>query len=275
MKRTLLLLLIALMSINFAYPANNEKEEFMQFMGIPIDGSVSSFARKLQSKGFKLVTYVDDNVLLVGNFAGYSDCSVYVCGDNEKKMSHVFVSLPVQSSWSELEKRYSSLKTNLTEKYGNPVCIEECKNANSTDFMAQLSNGECNYRSEFTVVDKNSAENSRENLKELYNKLFPNGKLDSEKLKKYFQDSFEKSLGMPAKKFDKLPAEEKSELLFKAFSNMFRDMADVFDTASGKHIGNVVLTIMNTDQYGQGKITLLYQDEKQKQRIHKENIKDL
>ena len=254
MKRTLLLLLIALMSINFAYPANNEKEEFLQFMGIPIDGSVSSFARKLQSKGFKLVTYVDDNVLLIGNFAGYSDCSVYVCGDNEKKMSHVFVSLPVQSSWSELEKRYSSLKTNL---------------------MAQLSNGECNYRSEFTVVDKNSAENSRENLKELYNKLFPNGKLDSEKLKKYFQDSFEKSLGMPAKKFDKLPAEEKSELLFKAFSNMFRDMADVFDTASGKHIGNVVLTIMNTDQYGQGKITLLYQDEKQKQRIHKENIKDL
>ena len=49
----------------------------------------------------------------------------------------------------------------------------------------------------------------------------------------------------------------------------------MFDTASGKHIGNVVLTIMNTDQYGQGKITLLYQDEKQKQRIHKENIKDL
>ena len=34
MKRTLLLLLIAVMSINFAYPANNEKEEFMQLYGL-------------------------------------------------------------------------------------------------------------------------------------------------------------------------------------------------------------------------------------------------
>ena len=108
MKRILLLLLLTVISLNCALPANADKEEYLQFMGIPIEGSVSSFVRKLQSKGFKLVTYVDDNVLLVGNFAGYSDCSVYVCGDNEKKMSHVFVSLPVQSSWSELEKRYSS-----------------------------------------------------------------------------------------------------------------------------------------------------------------------
>lgn len=275
MKRILLLLLLTVISLNCALPANADKEEYLQFMGIPIEGSVSSFVRKLQSKCFKLDTYVDNNVLLSGTFAGYSNCIVYVCGDKDKQMSHVYVTFPVQTNWTELEQRYNTLKSNLTEKYGTPTSIEECKNPNATDKMAQLSNGEINYRSEFVVVDKKNVESSKDKLISIYNSVCPNGELDTAKVKSMMRNMMEKSAGMSMEKYEKLPADEKNDVTVKIISDFFRNVADLFDATTGEVLGNITLTIMNNSNFGDGKITILYQDEKQKQRIHKENIKDL
>ena len=141
--------------------------------------------------------------------------------------------------------------------------------------MAQLSNGEINYRSEFVVVDKKNVESSKDKLISIYNSVCPNGELDTAKVKSMMRNMMEKSAGMSMEKYEKLPADEKNDVTVKIISDFFRNVADLFDATTGEVLGNITLTIMNNSNFGDGKITILYQDEKQKQRIHKENIKDL
>lgn len=276
MKRILFILLLAVATVGTALPANAEKEEYLEFMGIPIEGGVSSFVRKMQSKGFKIDTYVDNNnVVLTGTFAGYQYCTVYVCGDDSKQMSHVYVTFPVQNNWTELEQRYHTLKNNLQEKYGTPVSIEECIDENVTDKMAQLSNGECNYRAEFVVYDDADTENIKYRFNAFYDTYFPNGHLDTAKVKSKLNDFVEKSTGMPVEKLEKLETQEKCKEMEKIVSSLFGEMMGFFTGDRQEELGTIVLTLMNSDTFGNGKVTLLYQDRKQKERIHKENLKDL
>lgn len=276
MKRILFILLFAVAAFGSALPANAEKEEYLEFMGIPIEGGISSFVRKMQSKGFKIDTYVDNNnVVMTGTFAGYQYCTVYVCGDNSKQMSHVYVTFPVQNNWTELEQRYHTLKYNLQEKYGTPVSIEECIDETVADKMPQLSNGECNYRSEFVVYNDADAGNIKNRINALYDNYFPNGCIDTTKIIAQWFDFIEKSTGMSTEELDKLGPEEqcgKMELIIESF---IREMKALLTGEKQEEMGTIVLTLMNSDTFGTGKVTLLYQDKKQKERIHKENLKDL
>lgn len=96
------------------------QNQHMTFKGIPIDGSVKSFAAKLQQKGFTSQGMQDGNAFLKGMFAGYKDCTVGVVGDESGTTVKVAVIFPEYDKWSLLYGCFSSLKDMLTQKYGTP-----------------------------------------------------------------------------------------------------------------------------------------------------------
>jgi hypothetical protein len=149
----------------------------LTFKGVPIDGKLSEFVTKMNKAGFKspdilpkeyeekirnagwgglldLAKEVDANdkysARLEGDFAGYSDCSIYV---NTLKstdiVSNVTVIFPYRADWTDLKNDYSELKEMLTEKYGNPsACVEDISNVES--FYTRKDALETNKKAWFT-----------------------------------------------------------------------------------------------------------------------------
>lgn len=95
--------------------AQNDSEH-LKFMGIPIDGQLNVFVKKLEQKGLKKVELVEDGSVLIGEFANYEDCKIvvnYLTGS--MLVNSVVVFLPEQNSWSRLENDYFRFK-NMLEK---------------------------------------------------------------------------------------------------------------------------------------------------------------
>lgn len=134
--------------------AQNDSEH-LKFMGIPIDGQLNVFVKKLEQKGLKKVELVEDGSVLIGEFANYEDCKIvvnYLTGS--MLVNSVVVFLPEQNSWSRLENDYFRFKNMLEKKYGTPVeCIETFESimqpTNDDDKMYELMMGNCNYAARF------------------------------------------------------------------------------------------------------------------------------
>lgn len=135
------------------------QEEHLTFKGIPIDGTIKEFVGKLRQKGFEfeedyskeakdfisqlLARYninidiphqtptekmanLTDYAELIGDFAGYKDCSVVVNTLSQKNLVyHVSVYFPLYKSWEDIELNYNNIKSMLSTKYGEP---EKCEN---------------------------------------------------------------------------------------------------------------------------------------------------
>ena len=76
--------------------------EHLKFKGVPIDGTLEKFSDALIAIGFELNEDSEkDEMFLIGDFAGYKDCRVYVSTlDNIDLVNHVSVSFPERDSWS-------------------------------------------------------------------------------------------------------------------------------------------------------------------------------
>lgn len=91
--------------------------EHLKFKGIPIDGTLEKFSEALIEIGFELnEDSKEDEMLLIGDFAGYKDCRVYVSTlDNIDLVNFVSVAFPDRDTWSSLLRDYTSLKDMLME----------------------------------------------------------------------------------------------------------------------------------------------------------------
>jgi len=103
----------------------NAQTNHMKFKGIPMEGTLQSFTNKLKTKGFTSVGIQDGVSLMKGEFAGYKSCTIAAIADKSGMICKVTVIFPDMDKWGELEKCYSSYKSMLTEKYGDPVACEE------------------------------------------------------------------------------------------------------------------------------------------------------
>ena len=120
MKQLILSLLLAVCTVCSA------QTNHMKFKGIPIEGTLNSFVQKLKDKGYTFIGQQDGMAILKGEFAASKGC---------------------------ITKSYYTLKDMLTEKYGNPECIEEFSDREpSSDFLKfhAILNDECHYVSEFS-----------------------------------------------------------------------------------------------------------------------------
>ena len=154
MKR---LLTIVAFIFSFMFVVAQTPNKHLTFKGIPITGTLESFAQELGAKGFKK-TYSDKtSVEFEGEFAGYSECEIYIYKVPNRNIVHkVVVFFPEESSWEDLEKEYNQCKGMLTNKYGKPIsCSETFKggasNFRDSDKMSLVEKGECNYLSQWKV----------------------------------------------------------------------------------------------------------------------------
>lgn len=81
MKKILFLLL--LISLSLATKSWGQIEH-MKFMGIPIDGKVYDFTKKIEKKGLVYYTKVSNSYLYKGSFAG-NDADIFVIFENSTK----------------------------------------------------------------------------------------------------------------------------------------------------------------------------------------------
>ena len=154
MKR---LLTIVAFIFSFMFVVAQTPNNHLTFKGIPITGTLESFAQELGAKGFKK-TYSDKNVVVFkGEFAGYSDCEIYVYkAPNRNIVYKVVVFFPKESSWVYLEKEYNHFKDMLTNKYGEPSWYSETFKEGALTFndaakMSSLKKGNCDYYSKWKV----------------------------------------------------------------------------------------------------------------------------
>ena len=153
MKRFLISLLLAL-PLSAAIPTQAQtQEQHMEFMGIPMKGTINAFAQKLQAKGMKITDREDNIITLSGTFAGANDCYIDILETPKKEIWRVGVS-SFNYTWETLSGRYFRWKEMLTQKYGEPLtCTEEFQTTYPPDSDAMrwhyVNSRKCNYRSTF------------------------------------------------------------------------------------------------------------------------------
>ena len=98
----------------------------LTFMGIPIDGPLNAFVKKLQQKGLSYKFTNDNIAYLNGTFSAYKDCLIgVVAAKPQDHVCTVGVIFSEQDSWSNLSSMYFTLKDMLTQKYGKPANHQE------------------------------------------------------------------------------------------------------------------------------------------------------
>ena len=106
--------------------AQNDTEH-LTFKGVPIDGTLSEYVKKMKSAGFEYLEGGIDYAVLQGDFAGFKDCNVLIYTlDAINVVSKICVLFPECNVWSSLEQNYNLLKSMLSQKYGVPLTMISC-----------------------------------------------------------------------------------------------------------------------------------------------------
>lgn len=130
--------------------------EHLEFMGTPIDGSLESFVKKLESKGFKKETDLETALLMKGDFAGYSNCNIYVYSSTKDDYVYMVAVSIEGATWKTLSSNYFYLKNMLSKKYGIPEQSVETfdtmyQPTNDNERMYYLQLNKCNYETVFSL----------------------------------------------------------------------------------------------------------------------------
>lgn len=127
----------------------------ISFKGVPLDGTLKEYTKKMQEKGFEyLGTSPDGIALLSGDFAGYKGCIVGVSTlDKVDVVSRIVVIFPECVNWGQLEGNYDNLKEMLSEKYGKPSQHKESFQSSyvkdDSSKMHEVKMNRCDYISVF------------------------------------------------------------------------------------------------------------------------------
>ena len=130
--------------------AQNDTEH-LTFKGVPIDGTLSEYVKKMKSAGFEYLEGGIDYAVLQGDFAGFKDCNVLIYTlDAINVVSKICVLFPECNVWSSLEQNYNLLKSMLSQKYGVPTeVVEQFQNSpvpkTNNDKLFELSMDRCTW----------------------------------------------------------------------------------------------------------------------------------
>lgn len=127
----------------------------LKFKGVPLDGTLDVFVKRMENKGFECERNENGAALLGGEFSGFKDCKVVVPTLKDKDLvSGVVVIFPSHDQWGQLLQDYNQLKTMIVEKYGTPSsCVEEFDGMPVDDFdrMQCVKLDKCRYKTVFSV----------------------------------------------------------------------------------------------------------------------------
>jgi len=136
------------------------QNEHLKFKGVPINGTLQEYVQKMQAAGFTSLGQHDGIALLVGDFAGFKNCTIGVATlDGKDLVSKIAVIFPENTTWTALYGTYEQLKSLLTEKYGEPAgCIEEFQGYTPDDDFGKMHAvklDHCNFVSIFSPQEGN------------------------------------------------------------------------------------------------------------------------
>jgi len=108
--------------------ANNilaqDSQENVTFKGVPLIGTISSFAQELEKQGCTIKETKGNVVILKGEFVS-RECEIYVFGSKKTNtVWKVVAYLPEAKSWYSLKSEYLKLKTQFQQKYGKGKSYE-------------------------------------------------------------------------------------------------------------------------------------------------------
>ena len=118
--------------------------EHLTFKGIPIEGNMTEFCRKLESKGYTSIGNENNITLFTGEFTGQNATVGVVATDDGKSVFAVAVLFDPSGEWNTLVNTYNYYKDLYTRKYGNPTISKEKNPAHSDSnitLMAEVHQG--------------------------------------------------------------------------------------------------------------------------------------
>jgi len=103
-----------------------QQPQHLLFKGVPIDGTMDAYILQMKQAGFTLIKTEDGAALLIGDFAGHKNCSLFVTTLKQKNLVYkITVHFSDKETWLPLFGNYAEIKQLLTEKYGNPTEVIE------------------------------------------------------------------------------------------------------------------------------------------------------
>lgn len=151
MKKILALLLVMVSFVAFAQDGSSQH---MKFKGIPIEGSMTEFCRKLKTKGFTSTGRENNTSFFTGDFIGREATVGVIATEDGKNVFAVTIWFYPSGEWNVLVNAYDYCKDLYTRKYGNPSVSEERNPSRSdvnTALMLELEEGTVAYFSTWEV----------------------------------------------------------------------------------------------------------------------------
>lgn len=120
----------------------------IKFKGIPVDGSMNLFGKRLEQEGFQRINTAN----FAGTFAGIEKTQIH-CHSISGNVWKVSVCFPAQLTWNEVKTRYMKFKDLLVWKYViNPVVVKEQLSGKYREGSGQEAWGFENGTSEYCSV---------------------------------------------------------------------------------------------------------------------------
>lgn len=129
-------------------------QDHLSFKGIPIEGSMISFCKKLKEKGFISIGSQNNLSIFSGDFTGKEATVGVMATSDGNDVFSIAVLLPESKEWNNLVNTYDYYKKLYTRKYGNPSINKENNPAHSNSnvsLMLELYEGTVDYYSVWQV----------------------------------------------------------------------------------------------------------------------------
>lgn len=138
MKRIIFTLTLFLATINLM------AQEHLSFKGIPIEGSMTEFCKKLEAKGLTSMGSEDNVTMFTGDFTGREATIAVAATEDGNNVFSVVVFFDASGEWNTLVNTYDYYKDLYTRKYGKPSKSKERNPAlsdSNTGLMAEVHQG--------------------------------------------------------------------------------------------------------------------------------------
>lgn len=149
MRKFIFTLTMLLVTINLI------AQEHLSFKGIPIEGSITEFCKKLEAKGLTSIGSENNITMFTGDFTGREATIAVAATDDGKNVFSVVVLFDSSDEWNTLVNTYDYYKDLYTRKYGKPSKSKERNPAHSDDnifFMSELNSGTVVWASAWKVT---------------------------------------------------------------------------------------------------------------------------
>ena len=133
-------------------------QEHLSFKGIPIEGSMTEFCKKLEVKGLTSIGRENNIEMFTGDFTGREASVAVAATDDGKNVFSVIVFFEPSDEWNTLVNTYDYYKDLYTRKYNKPTKSKE-KNPSfddsNTSLMYELWEGKVVWASAWEVTGGN------------------------------------------------------------------------------------------------------------------------